>query len=117
MKLQILDFIIHYWPSILAIAIVFLGLGITWTIGYKKEVNKFLFDLIVKAEEQLGSGTGHLKKQRVKHWIYQKTPLVVRFFLSYDAFDSLIDSLVEILKTQLKNGMELTSYDKEKELL
>lgn len=77
-------------------------LFILWRSGKKKEVIHVLRYFIAKAEKELGSKTGQIKKGKVIAEFYERMPIVVTFFFTKDDLSEMIDNLVleldEILK-------------------
>lgn len=107
------EFIMNHCMDIMAI-LLFLGLMVgLWVKGYKKQVRMIVYDLVVKAEQELGSGTGRIKYIRVTRWIYARMPWIVKAFVSEEELDGWIELAVQELKMFIKQGGNLLTYEKE----
>ena len=106
-------FIMAYWLDIVLV-VAFVGL-IAWLLkrGKKDLVKKIVYDLVVKAEATLGSGTGDIKYNMVVAAVYNKLPFIVRFLFTKKEIDKLITEAVEWLKTYLGQGKNLLGYEQE----
>jgi hypothetical protein len=115
--MHIINFLIvlftAYWLDIL-IVVAFIGL-LAWLIkrGKKDLVKKIVYDLVVKAEATLGSGTGDLKYNMVVAAVYDKLPLIIRLLFTKKEIDKLITEAVDWLKVYLGQGKNLLGYEQE----
>ncbi|AHM56428.1 hypothetical protein EAL2_c11300 [Peptoclostridium acidaminophilum DSM 3953] len=88
-----------------------------WRKGKKYTVRKVILSLVVKAEKELGSGTGELKYAMVVERIYYVLPWIVRVFFTRAEIDNMIEDAVEHLKMYLSDESEgkrnLLGYEEE----
>lgn len=94
--------------SLVVIAIICLVLA--YKKGKEEVVKKVILDLVVKAEKQLGSGTGELKYAAVIGALYSKLPTIVRFLYSEKDIDTIIEDCVVKLRGLLDDGVTLDGY-------
>ena len=106
-------FIVQHWLDVTAVVVVICVATWFWVNGYKRQVKMVIYDLVVKAEQQLGNGTGPIKYLRVTRWIYSRMPWVVKIFVSEDELDDWIDLGVEELEKFLLDGGNILSYAEE----
>lgn len=100
------DFITTHWDSI-AFAILFLlFLLLLVKKGAKKQVNKILFYLVTKAENEFGNGTGQLKYAAVTAWIYERLPSITKFLFTAKQIDKMIEDAVDRMKEYLSKNKE-----------
>ena len=107
-------FLFLHWLDIIAIVIVVGVLTTLWMKGYKKQVQTIILDLVVKAEQELGSGTGSIKYLRVTRLIYSKMPWIIKIFISDKEIDGWIENGVKHLKELLSDDVNLLSHAEEK---
>lgn len=110
------DFISMHWIDLI---VLMLFVGVLWTMwvkGYKKQVRKVVYDLVVEAERQLGSGTGEIQRKRVTRWIYAEMPWMIKIFVTENEINGWIDIGFKKLKDFIKNGGNLLTYKEEMEL-
>ena len=90
-------------------SLIYFGLVILVYLGYllakhfgKKKVQVVLWDLIIRAEQYIGSGKGELKKQQVITWLMLKYPLLSKL-VSVEQVSELIDMIVASINKYLKS--------------
>ncbi len=88
------------------IELVMLGLTIVILttmikLGGRKQVLEILFYLVVKAEQEFGSGTGELKFASVVTWLYSHIPTVYKFLFTKKEIDKMIEFSVQRMKEYL----------------
>lgn len=110
----LIDFVVTYWASILAVILFVAVMTALWVKGKKREVKHVILDLVAKAEQQLGSGTGPIKYVRVTRWIYSRMPWVVKVFMSEKELDDWIEYGVRELEDFLEEGGDLLTYEEER---
>lgn len=108
LKLYWLDLVIILGFILIAIALI--------KRGRQDIVKRLVYNLVVKAEATLGSGTGDAKYNMVLTSVYNKLPGVLRFFYTKKEIDNLIQEAVAWLKTYLSEGKTLLSYQEELKL-
>lgn len=88
-----------YWLDIL-IVLLFVGI-LVWLIkrGKTNAVKSIVLALVTKAEQQLGSKTGHLKFNTV----YNSLPIIIRLLFTQKELYKLIEDAVKELKKQLES--------------
>lgn len=103
-----------YWLDILVIAAFIGALAYLYRIGKTEAVKKIIFYLVVRAEQQLGSGTGPLKYAMVIAAVYEKLPLILRLVFTKEDIDRFIEEAVANLKAYLYSGdVNLLTYCEE----
>ncbi len=76
--------------------------GVLLFKGKKEESKKIILSLVIEAEQKFGAGTGALKFAFVIGFVYPKLPKIVRLFITENALDSMIESALTLLKTELQ---------------
>lgn len=99
-----------YWTDAVVILVVSLALAFLYKNGRRQLVYSIVYDLVVKAEKVLGSGTGELKYQFVVAQLYRRLPLTVRALFTDKELDYYIEEAVKALKTYLVQGKNLNGY-------
>ena len=108
--MSFMDFITAHWSSILAVLLFVVTLVILIKKGYTKYAKQICFYLVCEAEEKFGSGTGALKYAAVTSWLYDKLPLICKFFFTEKQIDGMIEEAVEYMKKWLsENEVDLPS--------
>lgn len=82
------------------LAILYAGIR----MGYKKQIAQILFYLVVQAEKQFGGGTGEFKFTAVSAWLYERMPIVARWFFTQKQIDILIEEAVQRMKEYLSSN-------------
>lgn len=99
-----LGFFASYWDSILVVV----GFAVLCVVlcrrGATPYVKQMLFYLVTEAERHFGGGTGDLKYAAVTTWIYEKLPVVVRFFFTAKQIDKLIEDAVDEMQEYLSKN-------------
>lgn len=96
---------LHLIDSFFVLAFLFC-IATMWRKGKKDTVRKIILSLVVKAEKELGSGTGELKYAMVVERIYYVLPWVVRVVFTRAEIDNMIEDAVEHLKMYLSNEQD-----------
>ena len=110
----LLEFLKLYWVDVLISAIFISILIFLWKRGKKGVVKKIILELVCKAEQQYGSGTGTIKLAMVWSGIYNRLPLLVRLVFTQSELESIIEYWVDWLKKELaKNKTYLNGYNEE----
>lgn len=100
---QILMTIVANYLDVVVVLLFIFILAVLWKRGKRKEVIRVLRYLIAKAEEELGSKTGQIKKGKVIAEFYERLPVVITILFSQDDISDLIDNLVDDMQEFLKN--------------
>lgn len=110
-----IDFIAQHWLSILIVLVFIATIVILMARGKKEIVYKMLHFLVTEAEQRFGNGTGFIKFAYVLEQIYEKLPLVIRLFITYDTMEQWIENaLVEAKEHWAKEaGILQNNQDKE----
>ena len=111
-----MDFIITYWPILLAI-VAAIGVG-----GYAiyafvkmpsneqlKKVKEWLLYAVTEAEKELGSGTGQIKLRYVYDMFIAKFPYLAKV-VSFEAFSNLVDEVLDNFRGMLESNKQLNTY-------
>lgn len=108
--MDILNFIIANWDSVLLTFAFAAFLLILYKRGRVEIVKKILFALVSQAEKEFGGGTGELKKSVVLQWVYEKLPKIVTCIFSQKEIENLIESVLEYAKTKWAANTALNTY-------
>lgn len=100
------DIIKTHYLDIISIVTFAIALIILWKRGRRETVRKVILSLVVKAEKELGSGTGQLKYAIVVERIYFALPWVVRIVFTQKEIDNMIEDAVNYLKMYLSNEQD-----------
>lgn len=105
--------VLLYWLDAVVVVAFIAVMAFLYKRGQKEAVKRIVYDLVVKAEATLGSGTGDLKYNRVVAQVYAALPFVVRLLFTQKDIDRLIAWAVDELKQYLGQGKNLLTYDQE----
>lgn len=106
-----LNFLIEYWTLLIFLVVGFL-LGLLVIFKLPMSLQEKLYEKIVEwlvyacieAEKALGQGTGQVKLRYVYDLFIQRFPYL-RYFISFDAFASLVnEALITVTKLLENNG-------------
>ena len=111
-----MNFIINYWYIILIIIAAILVGGymiynfIKMPSGEQmKKVKEWLLYAVAEAEKELGGGTGEIKLRYVYDMFITKF-LYLSKIITFEAFSSLVDEVLEEFKEMLKTNNNLDDY-------
>ena len=101
-----------HWSDILVVVVFVAAMIILWKKGNKILVKKIVKALVIKAEKQLGSKTGPLKKEVV----YDMLPWLLKIILTREDVSGLIDQAAAWLKKKMDENpdMNLLTYEDER---
>lgn len=94
----IFDFIVQYWDSILIVIAFIILVLVLIKRGETVILKQILFNLVTKAEQMYGDGTGKLKYAAVADWLYQRIPVVLKFLFTAKDIEHMIESVLETAK-------------------
>ena len=94
----IFDFIVQYWDSILIVIGFIILVLVLIKRGETVILKQILFNLVTKAEQMYGDGTGKLKYAAVADWLYQRIPVVLKFLFTAKDIEHMIESVLEAAK-------------------
>lgn len=115
--MEIKEFVIAHWWDIAATFVFVAAVFLLLRNGKKKLVYAAVLDLVVRAEKELGSGTGVLKYNRVVSEIYKRLPFLVRILFTENDMDRMIEKAVTDLKKMLSSGVNPVEEINEEERL
>ena len=111
-----MDFLIEYWPVLVAgIAVLAVaGMGIYHFVGLptEKQLNKvreWLLWAVTEAEKELGGGTGALKLRQVYDLFIIRFPWLAKV-ISFDMFSALVDEALEEMRELLKTNQAVSAF-------
>lgn len=110
---MIKGFVMAYWVDIATVVVFVMAALLLLRNGKKKMVYAAVLDLVVRAEKELGSGTGPLKYNRVVSLVYKRLPFLVRALFTEKDIDAMIEKAVLELKKVLSSGADLMSLEAE----
>ena len=96
-----MQFLSAHYLDILAVAVFVTVMVLLIKNGHKQKVKEILFYLVTQAEKQFGEKQGQLKYACVVTWLYERMPVVCRFFFSEREINTLIESAVKRMKEYL----------------
>lgn len=74
-----------------------------------KIINEWLLLAVIKAEKELGDGTGQVKLRYVYDLFIDKFRFV-SMFISFNQFSALVDSALIIMKEMISNNDQVKNY-------
>lgn len=102
------EFLVNYWDSILVVVAFIVLCIVLVRKGSSEYVKQMLFYLVTRAEAEYGSGTGDLKYAAVTTWLYERMPVILKFFFTPKQVDTLIEDAV----TEMKEYLSKNDYAK-----
>ena len=89
-------------------------LFIVWFLKLGKErqlkiINEWLLLAVIKAEKELGDGTGQIKLRFVYDLFIDKFRFA-SMFISFNQFSILVDSALEVMKEMISNNDQVRNY-------
>jgi hypothetical protein len=99
---------------IILIIIAAICLFIVWFLKLGKErqlkvITEWLLLAVIKAEKELGDGTGQVKLRFVYDLFIDKFRFA-SMFISFNQFSILVDSALEIMKEMVSNNNQIKNY-------
>lgn len=96
------------------IIIAAICLFIVWFLKLGKErqlkvITEWLLLAVIKAEKELGDGTGQVKLRFVYDLFIDKFRFA-SMFISFNQFSILVDSALEIMKEMISNNDQVRNY-------
>lgn len=110
---QILMTIVANYLDVVVVLLFVFILVILWKRGKRRQVIQVLRYLITKADDELGSKTGQIKKGQVIAELHERLPFVITILFSEQDISDLIDKLVEDMQEFLKNREKALSNTQE----
>ena len=105
--------------SMLIISYILIGLGVLTgaiylfiRLGKKRQIEiikEWLLLAVVKAEKELGDGTGQIKLRFVYDLFIDKFRFA-SMFISFNQFSVLVDSALVIMKEMISNNDQVKNY-------
>ena len=108
--MNVINFIVSYWDSILIVLAAATALVLFWVRGQKNIVYKILYSLVTEAEKQFGGGSGELKLSYVIERIYKMLPAVLRVFISAERLEAWIDEVLATAKEKWAVNANINEY-------
>lgn len=108
--MNIINFLLLNWDSVLVVVVIVGGFIILYRRGKVEVIEKILFALVTRAEEEFGSGTGELKKATVIQWLYERLPKIVTFFITPKEIERLLESVLAYAKERWAANPSLSEY-------
>lgn len=98
--MEIIKFLSANWDSVLVVVAFIVFLLVLVKRGETQILKTILFNLVTKAEQQLGGGTGALKFSTVVDWLYERIPAVLKLLFTKKDIENLIESALAEAKKQ-----------------
>ena len=111
--MNIVNFLLTNWDSILIIIAVIVVLIVLRIRGEKKLFNYILLALVTEAERQYGSGTGELKKAAVISWAYGKLPAILKIIVTETRLAQWIEDALTYAKIKWADNAAIGDYVKQ----
>jgi len=98
----------------IVILIGIIGLCLCWFFKLGKERQKeiileWLLLAVIKAEKELGDGTGQLKLRFVYDLFIDKFKFIA-MFISFSQFSKLVDQALDIMRNMIDNNKQIKDY-------
>lgn len=99
---------------LIIIALLILCVCIYFFLNLSKEkqmqiIKEWLLLAVIRAEKELGGGTGQIKLRFVYDLFLDKFK-VVSYIISFDQFSKLVDESLDIMKTMISNNKNIENY-------
>lgn len=111
-----MDWIINYWPLLIAIiAVIVVVVYIIYTfikrptIEQLNKVKEWLLYAVTAAEKEFGSGTGQIKLRYVYDKFLTKFPHLTTI-ISFELFSNLVDEALVKFKEILETNTNIQKY-------
>jgi hypothetical protein len=81
-------------------------------LGKEKQmqiIKEWLLLAVIRAEKELGGGTGQIKLRFVYDLFLDKFK-VISYIISFDQFSKLVDESLDIMKTMISNNKNVENY-------
>lgn len=103
--------------AVIIIAICLLCIGLVYFFRLSKEkqqqiIKEWLLLAVVRAEKELGDGTGQLKLRFVYDLFLDKFK-VISYIISFEQFSKLVDESLEIMRIMISNNKKIEDYVKQ----
>lgn len=108
--MQILQFIIKYWDSILLVVLVLGFIVYLIKTGQTKVLKQIAIKLVTEAEGEYGSGTGIVKKSAVVSWLYNHLPAILKFIFTEKDLENIVETVLEEAKKKWEANENLSTY-------
>ena len=108
--MDVLKFIANEWDSILIIVLAIVGVLVMIKRGETQKLKSIIFQLVTKAEQEYGSGTGELKYAVVVDWLYQRMPMILKILFTPKDISKMIESVLTYAKGKWGANEELNRY-------
>lgn len=108
--MQILQFIIKYWDSILLVVLVLGFVVYLIKTGQTKVLKQIAIKLVTEAEGEYGSGTGIVKKSAVVSWLYNHLPAILKFIFTEKDLENIVETVLEEAKKKWEANESLSTY-------
>jgi len=108
--MNILNFILSNWDSILIVIIVIALIIFLITKKQYVILNKIIIVLITEAEKKYGGGTGAIKLAAVIDWVYPKIPAIIQMFITSAKLEKIIEKLLVDAKQKWEKNPNLSVY-------
>ena len=108
--MDVVKFLLDEWDSILIVIAVFVA--VIWFIkrGEASKLKSILFQLVTKAEQEYGQGTGELKYAVVVDWLYQRMPTILKFLFTPKDINKMVESVLKYAKEKWNTNETLNEY-------
>ena len=97
---------------IIALLILCVCIYFFLNLGKEKQmqiIKEWLLLAVIRAEKELGGGTGQLKLRFVYDLFLDKFK-VISYIISFDQFSKLVDESLDIMKTMISNNKNVENY-------
>lgn len=113
---NVISFILNNWYLIVG-GIAIIALVVARILGFIKlptdkqleRVKEWLKYAVIKAEKELGTGTGQAKLRLVYDWFITRFPIFSKV-ITFNYFSKLVDFALEWLNKQLEGNEALQNY-------
>lgn len=99
----ILGFLATNLASVLVVILFIVGAIYLWKQGYKSNVSLYILTLIAKAESEFSHSESKEKLESVITGVYERFPMIIKFFYSRNDLVKLINEMVADTKEWLQD--------------
>ena len=96
--MDVLKWLLANWDSIIVVIAMIIVVIVLLKRGETTILKQILFNLVTKAEQEYGAGTGSLKYATVADWLYQRIPNVLKLLFTSKDIERMIESALEAAK-------------------
>ena len=110
--MDVLKWILSNWDSIIVVIAMIVITVVLVKRGETTILKQILFNLVTKAEQEYGTGTGNLKYAAVADWLYQRIPNVLKILFTSKDIEKMIESALAAAKEKWNTNPNIAEFTK-----